>query len=349
MGAPVDQRLYGSKAITPAESTKNLLAERFKTKICQNFEKTGVCPYEVRCMFAHGAEDLRTTEMNFRDRLTSDDAIKGFQRSRLIAARQAKKRAKVAAQQLAEEPQDNNNTTPTAGHQTPQNPLQRTPVSKFSEPGTIEISQVTPPVSPALRTMEVPDLALYDLSVPHHTNALSVSSVLPPLAGEASLTSFVDHNFLTAPMPPLPPSRTASKSPAGLASSTFSVDSALSRSASRRFRHDPYNPQPLANARRSMTPSHLPQLSVEDMKVQSEHDVVSQSSTPQCNSCLSARRGSVGSAAGGVRPVSPLAAAMMAKRSANTTPEAWFEETSQPNFQRHASSDAFEAVNSGRF
>jgi hypothetical protein len=68
---------------------KPILAERFKTKMCQNYEKTGVCPYECRCMFAHGERDLRTKEMNLFDNLTTDEAIKAFQRARVIAAKAA--------------------------------------------------------------------------------------------------------------------------------------------------------------------------------------------------------------------------------------------------------------------
>jgi hypothetical protein len=53
-----------------------ILAERFKTKMCQNYEKFGACAYEARCMFAHGEADLRTKEMNIKDGLTTDRAIK---------------------------------------------------------------------------------------------------------------------------------------------------------------------------------------------------------------------------------------------------------------------------------
>jgi hypothetical protein len=66
---------------------KPILAERFKTKMCQNHTKTGVCPYEARCMFAHGDADLRTKEMNLQDNLVTEDAIKAFQRARALAER----------------------------------------------------------------------------------------------------------------------------------------------------------------------------------------------------------------------------------------------------------------------
>jgi hypothetical protein len=60
---------------------KPILAERFKTKMCQNYERTGSCRYEARCMFAHGHTDLRTKDMNLRDNLTSEEAIRVFQRT----------------------------------------------------------------------------------------------------------------------------------------------------------------------------------------------------------------------------------------------------------------------------
>jgi hypothetical protein len=98
-------RARDGEAEAPAAETpsKCILAERFKTKMCQNYEKTGVCPYEVRCMFAHGPGDLRTKEMNYRDRLTTDEAIKNYQRVRMIAQRTAEKRRKQAAKRAAEE------------------------------------------------------------------------------------------------------------------------------------------------------------------------------------------------------------------------------------------------------
>jgi hypothetical protein len=57
------------------------LAERFKTKLCRNWVTTGSCPYEQRCMFAHGDDEMRTREWNFRDGLTTETAIKEFQRN----------------------------------------------------------------------------------------------------------------------------------------------------------------------------------------------------------------------------------------------------------------------------
>jgi hypothetical protein len=65
---------------------KPLLAERFKTNLCQAFERQGRCEYQARCMFAHGSEDLRSKEMNLLDGLVTDDAIRNFAVERCGAA-----------------------------------------------------------------------------------------------------------------------------------------------------------------------------------------------------------------------------------------------------------------------
>jgi len=71
-----------SKApLSPDTSSKHkpILAERFKTKMCRTWVDKGECPYEFRCMFAHGEADLRTKAMNVADGLTTDEAIRAFQ------------------------------------------------------------------------------------------------------------------------------------------------------------------------------------------------------------------------------------------------------------------------------
>jgi hypothetical protein len=55
-------------------------ANRFKTKLCRQVLRHGACPYESRCMFAHNPEELRTADMNRRDGLISEDAIRAFRR-----------------------------------------------------------------------------------------------------------------------------------------------------------------------------------------------------------------------------------------------------------------------------
>lgn len=67
---------------------KAVLADRYKTRMCRNFEESGRCPYEMKCMFAHGEAELRTTEMNMEDGLVTEEAIKAFQRQILIKKQQ---------------------------------------------------------------------------------------------------------------------------------------------------------------------------------------------------------------------------------------------------------------------
>lgn len=55
------------------------MVERYKTRICKAFTKTGECPYDFKCMFAHGKADVRTKKMNIRDGLTSDVAVRAHQ------------------------------------------------------------------------------------------------------------------------------------------------------------------------------------------------------------------------------------------------------------------------------
>jgi len=64
----------------PAATERHIMAERYKTKMCRNYLATGACPYETRCMFAHGEHELRTPEMNLRDGLITEEAIKAYQR-----------------------------------------------------------------------------------------------------------------------------------------------------------------------------------------------------------------------------------------------------------------------------
>jgi hypothetical protein len=72
-----------------ANAERHVLAERYKTKMCRNYLQTGECPYEIRCMFAHGDHELRSCEMNIRDGLITEEAIKDFQRVLNMRNRQA--------------------------------------------------------------------------------------------------------------------------------------------------------------------------------------------------------------------------------------------------------------------
>ena len=64
-----------------------ILAERFKTRMCYNYIRNGFCPYESRCMFAHGGHEVRTTVQNIACGLFSEEAIKSYQRIMRVAAR----------------------------------------------------------------------------------------------------------------------------------------------------------------------------------------------------------------------------------------------------------------------
>jgi hypothetical protein len=54
---------------------------RFRTALCEKYEIYGSCPYQCKCMFAHGPGELRTPEMNEADELISDKAIRSFLRN----------------------------------------------------------------------------------------------------------------------------------------------------------------------------------------------------------------------------------------------------------------------------
>ncbi|KAH9597461.1 zinc finger protein [Trypanosoma melophagium] len=70
----------GSSSNSGETVIKPILAERYKTKLCRNYMETGVCPYQSRCMFAHGEYELRTAEMNVCDGLVTEEAIRAFRR-----------------------------------------------------------------------------------------------------------------------------------------------------------------------------------------------------------------------------------------------------------------------------
>jgi hypothetical protein len=84
---------YGAAAVM-VDPHSSILAERFKTRSCENFKRHGECSFAHRCMFAHGEEELRTTEMNLRDNLTTEEAIKTFQSECITTLREANRRRK---------------------------------------------------------------------------------------------------------------------------------------------------------------------------------------------------------------------------------------------------------------
>jgi hypothetical protein len=75
--------------VIPPSPAAVVIAKKFRTKMCQNFINTGTCPYLLRCVFAHGEEALRTLEMNLRDNITSEEAVKAFQRHEIEARQRA--------------------------------------------------------------------------------------------------------------------------------------------------------------------------------------------------------------------------------------------------------------------
>jgi hypothetical protein len=77
----------GRKLIPTVEGDK-VIAERFRTKLCRNYlqHPDCPCPYEDRCMFAHGDHELRTAAQNLEDGLVSEDAIRLFKQKRLVTS-----------------------------------------------------------------------------------------------------------------------------------------------------------------------------------------------------------------------------------------------------------------------
>jgi hypothetical protein len=65
-----------------ARAAHHLVAERYKTRVCSNFATTGRCPYQSRCVFAHGEGELRSTDMNVRDGLLTEAKIRSFNRAK---------------------------------------------------------------------------------------------------------------------------------------------------------------------------------------------------------------------------------------------------------------------------
>lgn len=61
-----------------------VLADRYKTKLCDKWVEKGKCPYDRKCMFAHGEHELRTYEMNLMDDLTTEENIRQFRRNQRL-------------------------------------------------------------------------------------------------------------------------------------------------------------------------------------------------------------------------------------------------------------------------
>jgi hypothetical protein len=287
------------------DHNKPILAERFKTKLCQNYVVHGNCPYEIRCMFAHGDCEMRSKEMNLAAGLVTEDAIKKFQRDRMIAARHEKKRLKLArkaaeaaaAAAAGETLIEVDPASPKGAHQAPK-PLN---VTSLMSPIDEGVSQHSGGSSPKEAT---------------NPSAITVPAIKSPLA-----IAFGGGGLSTPHTP---------RSPGGMS------DSGLT--PTRRYRHDPYsasasqtqtplmgtspmaadvlphNAEPAttttaAAAQRSRSRSPLP-LTIPPQRQQVEPSAfltpVKHYSHSQISACAT-----------GAKPVSPLAAAMMRRHHAS--------------------------------
>ncbi len=76
------RRRTRSRKLIPTVEGDKVIAERFRTKLCRNYlqHPDRPCPYEDRCMFAHGDHELRTAAQNTSDGLTSEEAIRELKR-----------------------------------------------------------------------------------------------------------------------------------------------------------------------------------------------------------------------------------------------------------------------------
>lgn len=105
-----------AQAVSAAAGTNpghKVLAERYKTKLCKNFVDKGMCPYESRCMFAHGDDEMRTAEMNIRDGLVTEDAIRHYKRMQSYKIQAQQAAAEAQAQELADEEAHNGCAPPS--------------------------------------------------------------------------------------------------------------------------------------------------------------------------------------------------------------------------------------------
>lgn len=65
---------------TPKPAKKDVIADRYKVKMCSHTILGEPCPYGIKCMFAHSEEELRSKEMNICDGLTTPEDIRNHQR-----------------------------------------------------------------------------------------------------------------------------------------------------------------------------------------------------------------------------------------------------------------------------
>uniref|UniRef100_A0A7S1W458 C3H1-type domain-containing protein n=1 Tax=Neobodo designis TaxID=312471 RepID=A0A7S1W458_NEODS len=70
----------GATSANANSNNNSIVAERYKTKMCKNYEKRGECPYTFRCMFAHGSAELRTKEQNLAEGIVDQAAVFALRR-----------------------------------------------------------------------------------------------------------------------------------------------------------------------------------------------------------------------------------------------------------------------------
>lgn len=74
-----------SSSLTPSLMNKSLYLfnehskdPKFKTEICKNWEKSGSCPYNTKCRFAHGKIELMAKEMEANPNYKGKDCLSFF-------------------------------------------------------------------------------------------------------------------------------------------------------------------------------------------------------------------------------------------------------------------------------
>jgi len=63
---------------TPTKEAK-IDPARYKTKLCKHWMETGMCPFQGRCIFSHGQEEIRTADENRAKGLTTESALREVQ------------------------------------------------------------------------------------------------------------------------------------------------------------------------------------------------------------------------------------------------------------------------------
>jgi hypothetical protein len=277
-------RPVAADATGDARST--ILAERFKTKMCQNYEKHGSCPYEARCMFAHGDADLRTAEQNVTDGLTTEEAIRYFQRNGAAAA-QKKTGAKSGSKPTATSPRaaDKSKT------QAVKDLLAASTASANASAETIVVAALCIS-SPSMARSSQRTLQSEEMEQEDQYEPASATMTPRSVNSEAAIA------------PSLAPQRLA----ATAATPSVAASSARATPASVR-RHNPYAPVLIGR--------HVPADSRGQSFLQTSLDFMSPLAASNMSvGSLAAERCGAGAVSGGVTPraapaVSPLAAVMM--------------------------------------